>query len=55
MDKDKIISGVTCDVQTCLYHCNDRECKAGEIRVGPHKAETSSDTICATFKSKETY
>ncbi len=53
MEKGKIINGVTCDVQTCVYHCNSRECNAGEIRVGPHKAENSSDTICATFKPKD--
>ena len=45
--------GIKCDVKNCMYHSGDTYCVADQIAVGPHHAETSADTICATFKQKE--
>ena len=46
------IKGICCDVKNCVYHSGDTYCTADKISVGPHHAETSADTICATFKQK---
>ena len=45
--------GIKCDVKNCMYHSGECNCVAEQIAVGPHHAETSADTICATFKQKE--
>jgi hypothetical protein len=49
----KHIKGITCDVYNCEYHGKENSCMAGCIAVGPGYAETSSDTVCATFRPKE--
>ena len=46
------IKGIKCNVQNCYYHDCDTYCTAGEIAVGPHSADSSSETLCATFKPK---
>ena len=53
-DSSKCIKGVTCDVQNCVYHAAENRCYAGTIAVGPHSADCSANTNCATFKPKET-
>ena len=50
---DKLNEGVKCDVQNCVYHAGEKYCTAKCIAVGPHSAQTSADTICATFKQKD--
>jgi hypothetical protein len=52
-ERDKLISGVKCDVRSGVYHDGISQCYAGEICVGPHDAKCSSNTLCATFKPKE--
>ena len=49
----KHIKGIKCNVENCYYHDCDTYCTANEIAVGPHNAESSSETLCATFKPKE--
>ncbi len=49
----KCIKGVVCDVQNCVYHADKNHCYAGSIAVGPHSADCSANTNCATFKPKE--
>ncbi len=49
----KHIKGVTCDVSNCVHHDSQNCCTAGEINVGPHYAQTGSETVCATFKPKD--
>ena len=49
----KPIKGVMCDVRNCAYHSGANECHAGCICVGPHEANCSANTACATFKPKE--
>ena len=44
---------VRCNVSNCEYHAKDGLCAAIEIEVGPHNANTSNDTICATFKANK--
>lgn len=49
MNKEPIY-GIKCDVTNCYYHCPGSKCVAGEIKVGPQHADSSEDTVCATFK-----
>lgn len=49
----KPIKGIKCNVQNCYYHEKETDCVAGQIAVGPHGAECSSETSCVTFKPKE--
>ena len=48
----KHIKGIKCNVKNCYYHDCDTYCTAGEIAVGPQSANTSGETLCATFKPK---
>ena len=47
---DKHIKGINCSVKNCVYHDGECYCTAENIHVGPHHAEKSADTVCATFK-----
>ncbi len=49
----KHIKGIKCNVSNCYYHDRETCCTASEISVGPHSAVSSGDTLCATFKPKE--
>ena len=44
-------SGVSCEVANCHYHDGKSHCTADRINVGPGYANSSADTICATFKT----
>ena len=44
---------VKCNVSNCEFHDKAGLCCAKEIEVGPHYANSSNDTICATFKANE--
>ena len=44
---------IHCNVSNCEYHGKDNYCCAQAIEVGPHYANSSNDTICATFKAAE--
>lgn len=46
----KPISGIKCDVTNCHYNDLNHHCIAREITVGPQFANSSADTVCATFK-----
>lgn len=51
---DKAIKGIVCDVKNCVYHgACDNCCTASAISVGPSYAESSAETVCATFRPKE--
>lgn len=47
---EKHIKGINCSVMNCVYHDGECYCTAENIHVGPHHAEKSADTVCATFK-----
>ncbi len=47
---DKHIKGINCSVKNCAYHDGECYCNAESIHVGPTSAESSTDTVCATFK-----
>lgn len=49
----KHLQGIKCDVKNCYYHDADIYCTADQISVGPANADTSVETLCATFKPKE--
>ena len=46
----KSIPGIKCDVTNCHYNDMNHKCTAREVSVGPQYANSSADTICATFK-----
>ncbi len=48
----KHIEGIVCDVKNCQYHDCETHCTAKQILVGPSKADTSTDTVCTTFKPR---
>lgn len=45
--------GVSCDVQSCIYHDGDHFCTANRIRVGPGYATARTDTVCGTYHPRE--
>jgi hypothetical protein len=49
-----VAQDVLCEVDNCVYHKNDNRCGASQIFVvshkGNHKAESSAETDCKTFK-----
>lgn len=49
----KHLKGIRCDVQNCYYHDCDTYCTAEQVAVGPRSADSSAETLCATFKPKE--
>ena len=48
----KELQGVCCDAVQCVHHGRDNTCHAKGISVGPHSAESVTETVCATFKAK---
>lgn len=50
MEKEKIIDGVKCIVNTCHYYKENDRCGAGTIEIKPRNASTSSETDCDTFR-----
>lgn len=44
------LGGIRCDVSNCQYNTQGHLCTAKEIKVGPQYANSSTDTVCATFK-----
>lgn len=49
----KHIDGIVCDVKNCVHHDRENQCCASSISVGPSDAQSSSETVCATFKPKD--
>ncbi len=50
--KESSQNHIHCDVKNCVYHDGEHTCRADEITVGPNFAISSTDTVCATFKTK---
>ena len=48
------IEGIHCNVENCYFHDEQTNCTAHEISVGPNSAHCSEETVCSTFKPKET-
>lgn len=48
----KCLKGVSCDAEHCTFNDGQTHCFASSISVGPHSADCSSQTVCATFKPK---
>ncbi len=46
------LKGVVCDVEHCTFNDGANHCYASSISVGPHGADCSAETVCATFKPK---
>jgi hypothetical protein len=44
------LNGVRCDVANCHYNKAGGQCTAKQVKVGPQFANSSSDTVCDTFK-----
>jgi len=45
-------NGVSCNVTNCVYHDGKCYCKAEKIDVGPTFANSSTDTVCSTFRAR---
>ena len=50
---DQCLSGVSCDVATCVYHSPGNCCTAKGIAVENENAEMKVETFCATFAPKD--
>lgn len=50
MEQRKIIPGIHCEVNNCVYNDKRSNCYANEIEVGPYQAQKKDDTVCATFQ-----
>lgn len=46
------INCVKCDVDSCVHNSGECCCTAKEIKVGPHFASTTNDTVCQTYKKQ---
>ena len=53
MENEKKNKSIVCDVRNCVYHDKDNHCTASQIAVGPSYAQSSSETVCATFKPND--
>ena len=48
-------NGVTCEVTSCVHHCEGQKCDADVIHVGNTSANTRYDTRCDTYKEKGSF
>ena len=53
MEHEKKNKGIVCDVRNCIYHDKGNACTASQIAVGPSYAQSSAETVCATFKPQD--
>lgn len=53
--KDDILSGVGCDVHSCVYHGTDDMCHASGITVETQSQNcySETETFCGTFEAQE--
>lgn len=53
MEKDRIY-GINCDVESCVYNKDCKECTAGKIDVCGtcNDPNCCDETVCKTFKAK---
>ncbi len=49
------ITGINCDVASCIYNRNSKECVAGKINVccSCNDADCCDETCCKTFKARD--
>lgn len=47
----KPIKGIKCSVENCAYNDGKNHCTANQVSVGPMNATSSTETVCATFRS----
>ena len=48
-----VISGIKCNVDSCIYHSAENRCHAGHITVGGDRCACECcETECNTFKAK---
>ena len=53
VNKDHI-KGIQCNAKNCVYNDCETYCTADHISVGPNNATCSSETVCSTFREKNT-
>ncbi len=51
-DVPEHIRDLSCSVRNCVYNEDDRYCTAPRINVGPSRAQSCAETVCATFKPR---
>ena len=45
------VKDVKCDAHNCAYNDGKNHCTANQVSVGPMSATSSTETVCATFRS----
>ena len=48
MNNEKVINGICCDVENCVYNNGSCCCTAGEVHV-KYRAGGPCETMCETF------
>ena len=46
------IKDINCEVKNCSYNEEERYCTASKVNIGPCCANSTPETVCATFKPK---
>ena len=49
-ESNEIIPGVVCAVSSCSYNDQNTHCTAKQIAIGPKRAVSCAETVCATYK-----
>ena len=53
MEENKTMSCINCNVTSCIHNTEQNRCDAGEIKVAGFEANTTHETCCDTFKSRD--
>lgn len=51
-ERNEVLPGVKCEVNTCYYNKNGNRCTASAIEITPKNAKNSDDTDCNTFRQE---
>ena len=51
-NEEKIIDGITCEVESCEHHTTGDKCTAGKIKVTSYNSSSKEETDCSTYQRK---
>jgi len=51
-EREEILSGVKCEVNTCHYNKDGNRCTASSIEIAPRNAKNAEETDCNTFRQE---
>ena len=49
-NNSKPIKGIVCAVKNCAYNDKNGHCDAKQVEIGPMRATSCTETVCATFR-----